>query len=123
MNIFKAAFFITVALINIPAYADDGNTTCDKIKGKKAKIEKIYYGKPNPLGFSVMVNTLSNDGSTSDNSSNINLSKKAISKGGVASITLLTSAINNNYVFVVESCNKGSVSAFHIETNSFIIKR
>ncbi|MGE9553607.1 hypothetical protein ACQPT2_20990 [Erwinia amylovora] len=123
MKTFKITLLLFSILINIPTYAADGNTECDKIKGKKAKIGKIYYGKPSPLGFSVMVNTLSDDGSTSDNSSNINFSKKTKSKGGAASIVLLTSAIDNNYVFVVESCDKGSVSAFHIETNSFIIKR
>jgi hypothetical protein len=122
MKLFKMTLFISIALINISAYAGDVNTQCNDIKGKRAKIENIYYGTPTPLGFSVMLNTVTDDGKKSDNSGKISFSRKSKSKGGAAAIELLTSAINNNYIFVVDDCYKGSILSFHVETNSLIAK-
>lgn len=123
MKVFKVTLFASVILINMPAYAAGLNNKCDEVKEKRAKIVRIYYGTPSPLGFSVMVNTLSDDGKTSGNSNIISFPRKAKSKGGVAAIALLISAIDNNYIFVINGCENGGISAFHIETNSIIIKK
>lgn len=51
-------FIITVSLSNVSAYA--AGDTCSSLIGKKGKIDNITFDKQ--LGFSMIINTVSDDG-------------------------------------------------------------